>query len=83
MSLSTTPSNFKIIIQLHVLMLVNGKWYGYTENEMHALRENLGVALHLMPHMAIQLYQKCICQERFNIVFWGIQFLLYMYKVSS
>lgn len=58
MSLSTTPSNFKIIIQL--IMLVNGNWYGYAENEMHALRENLGVALHLMPHMAIQLYQKCI-----------------------
>lgn len=79
MSLSTTPSNFKIIIQL--IMLVNGKWYGYAENEMHALRENLGVALHVMPHMAIQLYQKCICQESFNIVFWGIQFLLY--KVSK
>lgn len=71
MSLSTTPSNFKMIIQLHVpttttctnYMLVNGKWYGYTENEMHALRENLGVALHVMPHMAIQLYQNVYAKK--------------------
>lgn len=61
MSLSTTPSNFKIIIQL--IMLVNGKWYGYTENEMHALRENLGVALHVMPHMAIPVSKMYILRK--------------------
>lgn len=34
-------------------MLVNGKWYGYIENEMYVFRENLGVVLYVMLYMVI------------------------------